>query len=59
MDHNYQYIIVAGELYETVAVKLQAQEVDRREGKFWTWFDEDDKEFWCQLQAQNDVSGDG
>ncbi|KAH7414262.1 hypothetical protein DE146DRAFT_639773 [Phaeosphaeria sp. MPI-PUGE-AT-0046c] len=48
-DPNYQYFIVAGEPYETVAVKLQAREVDRREGKFWTWFDEDNKEFWCQL----------
>ena len=48
-DPNYQYFIVAGEPYETVAVKLQAREVDRREGKFWTWFDDDNKEFWCQL----------
>jgi splicing factor 3A subunit 2 len=48
-DPSYQYLIVAGEPYETVAVKLQAREVDRREGKFWTWFDEDNKEFWCQL----------
>lgn len=48
-DPNYQYFIVAGEPYETVSVKLQAREVDRREGKFWTWFDEDNKEFWCQI----------
>jgi splicing factor 3A subunit 2 len=48
-DQNYQYLVVAGEPYETVAVKLQAREVDRREGKLWTWFDEDNKEFWVQL----------
>lgn len=48
-DPSYQYIIFAGEPYETIAVKLQAREVDRREGKFWTWFDEDSKTFWCQL----------
>ena len=48
-DPNYQYFIVAGEPYETVAVKLQAREVDRREGKFFTWFDEDSKEFWVQF----------
>ena len=53
-DANYQYLIVAGEPYETVAVKLQAREVDRREGKFWQWFDEDSKEFWVQLLFKTD-----
>jgi splicing factor 3A subunit 2 len=48
-DTNFQYFVVAGEPYETVAVKLQAREVDRREGKFWSWFDEDSKEFWVQV----------
>ena len=48
-DPNYQYIIVAGEPYETIAVKLQAREVDRRDNKFFQWFDEDNKEFWVQL----------
>ncbi|KAF2018685.1 putative splicing factor 3a subunit 2 [Aaosphaeria arxii CBS 175.79] len=48
-DPNYQYFIVAGEPYETVAVKLQAREIDRREGKLWSWFDEDNKEYWVQL----------
>lgn len=48
-DPNFQYIIFAGEPYETVAVKIQAREVDRADGKFWHWFDEDSKEFWCQL----------
>jgi splicing factor 3A subunit 2 len=48
-DPNFQYLIVAGEPYETVAVKLQSRDIDRREGKFWFWFDEDNKEFWCQV----------
>ncbi|KAF2746511.1 splicing factor 3a subunit 2 [Sporormia fimetaria CBS 119925] len=48
-DTSYQYLVVAGEPYETVAVKLQAQEIDKREGKFWDWFDEDSKEYWVQL----------
>jgi len=48
-DPNFQYLVIAGEPYETVAVKLQAREIDRREGKLWTWFDEDSKEFWVQL----------
>jgi splicing factor 3A subunit 2 len=53
-DSNYQYLIVAGDPYETVAVKLQAREVDRREGKFWHWFDEDSKEFWVQMLFKTD-----
>ena len=48
-DKAYQYVLVAAEPYETCAFKLQAREVDRREGKYWTWFDEDNKEFWMQI----------
>ncbi|KAF2733195.1 hypothetical protein EJ04DRAFT_513404 [Polyplosphaeria fusca] len=48
-DPQYQYFIVAADPYETVAVKLQARDVDRREGKYWSWFDEDNKEFWVQI----------
>ncbi|KAF2793342.1 hypothetical protein K505DRAFT_306017 [Melanomma pulvis-pyrius CBS 109.77] len=53
-DPNFQYLIVAGEPYETVAVKLQAREVDRHEDKFFHWFDEDSKEFWVQLLFKTD-----
>ncbi len=48
-DKNYQYLLVAAEPYETCGFKLQAREVDRREGRFWSWFDEDSKEFWVQV----------
>ena len=48
-DKNYQYLLVAAEPYETCGFKLQAREVDRREGRFWTWFDEDSKEFFVQV----------
>ena len=48
-DKNYQYLLVAAEPYETCGFKLQAREVDRREGRLWTWFDEDSKEFWIQV----------
>jgi len=48
-DKAFQYLLVAAEPYETCAFKLQAREVDRREGRFWTWFDEDQKEFWMQV----------
>ena len=48
-DRSYQYLLVAAEPYETCGFKLQAREVDRREGSFWSWFDEDSKEFWVQV----------
>ena len=48
-DRNYQYLLVAAEPYETCGFKLQAREVDRREGRFWSWFDEDSREFWIQV----------
>jgi splicing factor 3A subunit 2 len=48
-DKAYQYLLVAAEPYETCAFKLQAREIDRRDGNFWTWFDEDSKEFWIQV----------
>ena len=48
-DKNYQYLLIAAEPYETCAFKLQSREVDRREDKFWHWFDPDSKEFWVQV----------
>lgn len=48
-DKNYQYFLIAAEPYETCGFKLQAREVDRRDSRFWTWFDEDSKEFWAQI----------
>ena len=48
-DKAYQYLLIAAEPYETCAFKLQAREVDRREERYWTWFDGDSKEFWVQI----------
>jgi splicing factor 3A subunit 2 len=48
-DRDYQYLLVAAEPYETCGFKLQSREVDRREGRYWTWWDADAKEFWCQV----------
>lgn len=48
-DKNFQYLVVAAEPYQTCGFKLQAREIDRREGRYWTWFDEDSKEFWIQI----------
>jgi splicing factor 3A subunit 2 len=40
--------------YEICGFKLQAKEVDRKDGRFWSWFDEDQKEFWVQLLFKTD-----
>lgn len=48
-DTEWQYLVVAAEPYQNTAFKLQAKEIDRRDGKFWTWFDDDSKEFWVQV----------
>lgn len=48
-DPNFQYFVIAAEPYETIGIKIQAREIDRGENKFWTWFDEDSREFWCQF----------
>jgi splicing factor 3A subunit 2 len=53
-DKNYQYLLVAAEPYETCGFKLQAREVDKREGRYWTWFDEDSKEFWVQISFKTE-----
>ena len=48
-DKAYQYLLVAAEPYETCGFKLQAREIDRTEDKYWTWFDQDSKEFYIQI----------
>lgn len=53
-DKNFQYLLVAAEPYETCGFKLQAREVDRREDKFWTWWDNDSREFWCQVMFKTE-----
>lgn len=53
-DRNYQYLVIAAEPYDTIGFKLQNKEVDRREGKFWKWFDEDSKEYWVQVMFKTE-----
>lgn len=53
-DNQWQYLVVAAEPYSNTAFKLEVKEIDRRDGKFWTWFDDDNKEFWIQLQFKSD-----
>ena len=53
-DKNFQYLVVAAEPYQSCGFKLQAREIDRREGRYWTWFDEDSKEFWVQIMFKTE-----
>lgn len=53
-DKNFQYLLVAAEPYETCGFKLQAREIDRREGRFWTWWDSDAKEYWIQIMFKTE-----
>lgn len=48
-DKDYQYLLIAAEPYETCGFKLQAREVDKTEGRFWTYWDPDTKEYYLQL----------
>ncbi|KAK4634695.1 Splicing factor 3A subunit 2 [Fulvia fulva] len=53
-DKAFQYLLVAAEPYETCGFKIQAREVDRREEKFWTWWDGDSRQFWCQVNFKTE-----
>ncbi|KAJ6171098.1 Splicing factor 3A subunit 2 [Penicillium chermesinum] len=53
-DKDYQYLIFAAEPYQSFAFKLQSKEIDRRDGQYWTWFDEDSKNFWLQIMFKTE-----
>ncbi|KAG5519485.1 hypothetical protein PMAC_002112 [Pneumocystis sp. 'macacae'] len=38
-DRRWQYLIISAEPYESVAFKIEAKEIDRSEGNFWTFWD--------------------
>ena len=48
-DRNFQYLLVAAEPYETVAFKIPARELDKRDDKQFDFWDPDSKEFWIQI----------
>lgn len=48
-DKNFQYILFACDPYETVAFKIPNQPIDRREGRFFTNWDKENKRFVLQL----------
>ncbi|KAF4122530.1 splicing factor 3A subunit 2 [Geosmithia morbida] len=48
-DRNYQYLLVAAEPYETVAFKIPARELDKRDDRQFDFWDPDAKEYWIQI----------
>ncbi|KAJ3217805.1 hypothetical protein HDU67_007222 [Dinochytrium kinnereticum] len=50
----HQYLLVAAEPYETVAFKIQSKEIDKGEGKFWTHWDPDSRQFHLQFFFKQD-----
>ncbi|KAL7577604.1 hypothetical protein ACA910_015125 [Epithemia clementina (nom. ined.)] len=52
-DRRYQYLLFAAEPYETVAFKIPNEPIDRRENRFVTFWDADNKKFIVTLYFLN------
>ena len=48
-DRKWQYLIFATEPYETIAFKVPLREVEKTDGKFWTHWNCDTKQFFLQF----------
>ncbi|KAJ3003705.1 UNVERIFIED_CONTAM: Splicing factor 3A subunit 2 [Siphonaria sp. JEL0065] len=48
-QRQFQYLLIAAEPYETVGFKIQSKEIDRAEGRFWTHWDVDARQFSLQF----------
>ncbi|RWS07618.1 splicing factor 3A subunit-like protein, partial [Dinothrombium tinctorium] len=48
-DRRWQYVLFAAEPYETIGFKVPSREVDKSEGKFWTLWNKDSKQFFLQF----------
>jgi splicing factor 3A subunit 2 len=48
-EQQYQYLLFAAEPYETIAFKIPNMEIDRSEGKFYSYWDKDKKIYTLQL----------
>lgn len=53
-DNQFQYLLVAAEPYETCGFKLESKEIDKSQGRFFEWFDEDSQEFWVNIMFKTD-----
>jgi len=48
-DRAHQYLLIAAEPYQTIAFKLQSQEIDNSDGKSWHHWDLDTKTYSMQF----------
>ncbi|KAJ3204403.1 hypothetical protein HDU83_003827 [Entophlyctis luteolus] len=48
-QRQFQYLIIAAAPYESIAFKVQSKEIDRAEGRFWTYWDVDARQFSLQF----------
>jgi len=48
-DKNWQYLLFAAEPYETISFKIPSREIDKEEGKFWTEWNRETKQFFLQF----------
>ncbi|CAF0756869.1 unnamed protein product [Didymodactylos carnosus] len=48
-DRRWQYLLFAAEPYETISFKIPSREVDKSEGRFWTHFNLETKQFFLQF----------
>lgn len=55
-DRRWQYVLFAAEPYETIAFKVPSREVDKSEGKFWTLWNKDSKQFFLQFAFREGVT---
>ncbi|KAJ9592490.1 hypothetical protein L9F63_015906 [Diploptera punctata] len=53
-DRKWQYLLFAAEPYETIAFKVPSREVEKTDGKFWTHWNKDTKQFFLQFAFKND-----
>lgn len=53
-DRKWQYLLFAAEPYETIAFKVPSREIEKSEGKFWTYWNKDTKQFFLQLSFKHD-----
>ena len=54
-DKSYQYLLVACEPYETIAFKISSEPIDKREGRFNTYWDTKLLKFQIQFYFMNNV----
>ncbi|XP_070566225.1 splicing factor 3A subunit 2-like [Ptychodera flava] len=53
-DRKWQYLLFAAEPYEIIAFKVPSREVDKGEGKFWTQWNKETKQFFLQFAFKMD-----